>query len=200
MNRPELNVSGLPTVVFGRRSITWWGIIGMMLIEGTMFAMVLASYYYYRTRATGWPPGLMPPALIYGAINTAVFVVSVAPNLWINKLAPKGDLRKVRIGLVIMTAIGIVNIALRVLEFTTLNCQWDANAYASIVWTILGLHSAHLITDWFDTAVLLVLMFRNDLVEGKRFVDVEENAYYWYFVVIAWIPIWFTLYIAPRLF
>jgi cytochrome c oxidase subunit III len=200
MNRPELNVSGLPTVVFGRRSPTWWGIMGLMLIEGTMFAMVLASYYYYRTRTSDWPPGLMPPALIYGIINTTVFVASLAPNYWINKAAPKGDLLKVRLGLLIMTAIGIVNMVLRVFEFKALNCQWDANAYASIVWTILGLHTVHLVTDWFDTVVLLVLMFRNDLVEGKRFVDVEENAYYWYFVVIAWLPIWFTLYIAPRLF
>jgi cytochrome c oxidase subunit I+III len=43
-------------------------------------------------------------------------------------------------------------------------------------------------------------MYRDDLVEGRRFVDVEENAFYWYFVVIAWIPVWFTIYVAPRLF
>ncbi len=200
MSRPQLDVSAVPTVVFGRRSITWWGIVGMMMIEGTMFAIVLACYYFYRTRASGWPPGVQPPALVYGTLNLAVYLASVVPNLWINKIAPRGDLGKVRIGLLIMTAVGVLNIVLRVFEFTALNCQWDANAYASVVWTILGLHSAHLVTDWFDTVVLLVLMFRSDLVEGKRFVDVEENAYYWYFVVIAWIPIWFTLYIAPRLF
>ena len=43
-----------------------------------------------------------------------------------------------------------------------------------------------------------VLMFVGP-IEEKRFVDVEENAVYWYFVVIAWLPIWGVIYWAPRL-
>ena len=45
--------------------------------------------------------------------------------------------------------------------------------------------------------VLCVLMFTGPL-EGTRFVDVSENAMYWYFVVIAWLPIAFVIYLAPR--
>jgi cytochrome c oxidase subunit 3 len=36
-------------------------------------------------------------------------------------------------------------------------------------------------------------------LEGKRFVDVSENALYWYFVVLSWLPIYAVLYLAPRL-
>ena len=36
-------------------------------------------------------------------------------------------------------------------------------------------------------------------IEEKRFVDVEENAVYWYFVVLAWLPIYGVIYWAPRL-
>ena len=36
-------------------------------------------------------------------------------------------------------------------------------------------------------------------VEEQRFVDVEENALYWYFVVLAWLPIYAVIYWAPRL-
>ena len=35
---------------------------------------------------------------------------------------------------------------------------------------------------------------------GKRFVDVSENAFYWYFVVLAWLPIYAVVYLVPRLF
>src|SRR5207248_3812158 len=194
----ELNVSGLPTVVFGHRSLIWWGTIGLMAIEGTMFAIVWISYFYLRTRTTDWPPGLMPPAFLYGAINTALFVVSIVPNQWIKKVAERGELQKVRIGLLIIVATGIVNIVLRAYEFTSLNCQWDANAYASVVWTLLGLHTIHLLTDWFDTCVLAVLFFTGP-VDGKRFMDASENSDYWYFVVLSWIPIWFIIYFVPRL-
>jgi len=193
----ELDVSGLPTVVFGHRSLIWWGTLGMMAIEGTMFAIVLASYFYLRTRVTDWPPGLMPPALLYGVLNTSVFLISIFPNQWIKKVAERGDARLTRIGLVIISSVGVVNIALRWGEFKSLNCQWDANAYASILWTILGLHTVHLLTDWVDTVVLTVLFFTGP-IEGKRFMDASENADYSYFVVFTWLPIWFVLYFAPR--
>jgi hypothetical protein len=49
-----------------------------------------------------------------------------------------------------------------------------------------------------DTGVLTVLMFVGP-IEEKRFVDVSENAMYWYFVVFTWVPIYGVLYWAPRL-
>ena len=48
------------------------------------------------------------------------------------------------------------------------------------------------------SAVLAVLMFTGPL-EERRFVDVSENAMYWYFVVLSWLPIYALIYFAPRL-
>jgi heme/copper-type cytochrome/quinol oxidase subunit 3 len=66
-----------------------------------------------------------------------------------------------------------------------------------VVWLLLGLHTTHLVTDTVDTAVLAVLLFTGPF-EGKRFVDVSENALYWYFVVLSWLPIYVVIYWAPR--
>ncbi len=198
MPRRELDVSDLPTVVFGHRSIIWLGTIGMMMIEATAFALVVASYFYLRTRSNGWPPGLQPPNLLFGTANTLLFLGSLFPNAWTKKRGEAGDLRGAQIGLVVMVLLGLGNIALRWFEFRNLNSTWDANAYASVTWTLLGLHTVHLLTDWFDTAVLTVLMF-SGLAEGKRFMDVSENSDYWYFVVFTWLPIYAVLYFAPRI-
>jgi cytochrome c oxidase subunit I+III len=46
--------------------------------------------------------------------------------------------------------------------------------------------------------VLTVLMFTSR-VEGKRFMDVYENSDYWYFVIWTWLPVYATIYLAPRL-
>jgi cytochrome c oxidase subunit I+III len=62
----------------------------------------------------------------------------------------------------------------------------------------MGLHTFHLVTDVVDTAVLTALMFTAH-VEPRRFVDVNENALYWDFVVLGWLPVYFTIYFAPRL-
>jgi heme/copper-type cytochrome/quinol oxidase subunit 3 len=196
--RPKLDVSQLPDVVFGRRSIMSWGMFGMMLIEGTMFGIVLATYFYLRTRTSDWPPEGYPPVLVWGTINTAIFLLSLIPNVWISKIAEEGDLKKARLGVWIMTLIGVANMVIRVLEFGGLKVHWDTNAYGSILWTTLGLHTAHLITDWYDTLVLLVLLYTGP-IEGRTFMDVSENAEYWYFVVLTWLPVYFVLYFAPRL-
>jgi heme/copper-type cytochrome/quinol oxidase subunit 3 len=67
-----------------------------------------------------------------------------------------------------------------------------------MVWVLLGLHTAHLLTDLGDTLVLTALMFTRH-AKGKRFSDVEDNAFYWNFVVLSWLPIYALLYWAPRL-
>ena len=48
-----------------------------------------------------------------------------------------------------------------------------------------------------DTIVLTVLMFTRH-GHGKRFSDVGDNAFYWYFVVASWLPIYMILYWLPR--
>ncbi len=192
-----LDVSDMPNVVFGIRSVTWWGIIGLMAIEGTVFALMVASYFYLHSRVSSWPPGVLPPDLFWGTLNTGVFLLSLIPNEWYKRRAKKGDLRATQMGLVILTLFGVANLVIRYFELRHLNCDWSLNAYGSAVWMLMGLHVTHLITDWFDTVVLTVLFFTS-MVEGKRFVDAVENADYWYFVVISWIPIYLVIYWAPR--
>ena len=50
-----LDVSTLPTTVFGHRSHMWWGTLGFMLIEGTTLLVCVASYFYLRLNFTTWP-------------------------------------------------------------------------------------------------------------------------------------------------
>lgn len=192
-----LDVSGLPTVVFGTRSVTWLGIMGMMAIEGMVFVLMIASYFYLHSRSVEWPPHRNPPDLFWGTVNLCVFLVSLVPNEWYRRGARKGDLRAVQIGLVILCLFGLANVVVRYFELLHLNTDWSIDAYGSAVWTLMGLHVVHLLTDLVDTIVLTVLFFTS-LVEGKRFMDAAENADYWYFVVVSWIPIYLVIYWAPR--
>ncbi len=94
---------------------------------------------------------------------------------------------------------GILPLIVRVFEFRGLNVRWDSDAYGSIVWLLLGLHTTHLVTDVIDTIVLTALMFTRHGYQGRRFSDVNDNAFYWDFVVISWLPLYFILYWFPRL-
>ena len=77
--RPALDVSGLPSVAFGKSNTTWLGNVLYMMIEGTMFALLFACYFYLRTRASDWPPIQSPPNLNFGVINGIVFLLSIIP-------------------------------------------------------------------------------------------------------------------------
>jgi heme/copper-type cytochrome/quinol oxidase subunit 3 len=192
-----LDISTLPTFAFGHRSPMWWGTMGLMLIEGTVFALAIMSYFYLRSHASAWPMSRFPPELIWGNINTAVMLGSLVPNYFAKQAAERLDLRKVRLWMVVCLLFSVAFLGVRVLEFTALNTRWDSDAYGSVVWMLMGLHTTHLVTDAYDSAVLTTLMYTGPL-EGKRFVDVSENAAYWYFVVLSWLPIYAVVYFGAR--
>jgi heme/copper-type cytochrome/quinol oxidase subunit 3 len=196
-DRRTLDVSRLPTYAFGHRGLIWWGTVGYMVIEGSMFLMVIASYFFLRTRVAEWPPSLSNPNLTWGSINTALLLISLVPNQMTKTAAERLDLGRVRILLSVCLIFGVAFLVVRWFEFTVLGTSWNSNAYGSIVWFILGLHTTHVLTDVADSAVLLALLF-TDHVEPKRMVDASENALYWNFVVASWIPIYLLIYFAPR--
>jgi cytochrome c oxidase subunit III len=191
------DVSALPTYGFGSKSGPWWGAMGFIALEGMGFALAIGAYLYLMATNAQWPMD-PPPDLWIGTAMTVLLVVSVIPNELTNRVARGLNLYWARIGLVVMCVIGTAALVLRGFEFAHLNSKWDVDAYASIVWFILGLHALHLATDLGDTIVLTVLMFTRH-AQPRRFSDVTDNAFYWNFVVIAWLPLYFVLYWIPRL-
>jgi cytochrome c oxidase subunit 3 len=194
-----LDVSTLPPGAFGSRALTFWGTLGIVIIESTVFALAIGAYFFLATRAPSWPPGgVRPPDLGWGTINTLVLLASIIPNELARRAGERVDLRRVRVWMTVCLAFAVAFNAIRIFEFRHLNVWWNRDAYSSIVWMLLALHTTHIVTDFLDSTVLTVLMFKGP-VEEHRFVDVEENAVYWYFVVLAWLPIYGVIYWAPRL-
>ena len=196
-HRSVLDVSTLPDHAFGPRMSMWWGTLGFMTLEGTGFALAAGSYLYLAWLNPQWPLADRPPGLLWGSLVTAVLIFSAWPNQLARMAAKEEDLPRVRRYLVIMSLIGAVPLVFRAFEFGTLYVRWDQNAYGSIIWVLLGLHTAHILTDVIDTWVLTALMFTRH-GHGKRFSDVEDNAFYWDFVWLSWLPIYGLIYWASR--
>jgi cytochrome c oxidase subunit I+III len=135
---------------------------------------------------------------VWGTVNTALILISALPNHLAKKAAEHLQLRKLRLWLGVALSISVAFMAVRVLEFQALNVWWDDNAYGSVVWALIGLHTFHILTDMVDTAVLLAVLFLGPLRES-HFVDASDNCMYWNFVVITWLPIYALVYLAPRI-
>ena len=192
-----LDVGTLPEYGFGHRSLLWWATAAMMIIEGMVFAMVIVSYVYLKGRSPHWPPSGPSPDLLWGTVNTLVLLASALPNQLTKKAAERFDLGGVRLWLSVCLVFAVVFNVIRFIEFQHLNVRWDSNAYGSVVWVLVGFHTVHVLTDLLDSIVLAALMFVGP-VDEHRFVDVSENALYWYFVVLTWLPIYAVVYFGSR--
>ena len=196
--RLALDVAVLPHYGFGHRSVLWWATLCMIAIEGMVFALAITAYLYLKGRVPHWPDGVGVPGLTWGTVNVVIMIASLWPNQLTKRAAERFDRRGVQLWLSICVAFAVAFTAVRFFEFTALRVRWDTNAYGSITWTLLGLHTTHVITDLLDSIVLAAIMFIGP-VDEHRFVDISENAFYWYFVVISWLPIYGVLYFLPRL-
>ena len=92
-----LDVSALAPGAFGYRSLMWWGTAGLIIIEGTAFALTIAAYFYLRTRVPYWPPNVPPPDHLWGAVNTVILLARGIPNEFARRAADRVDLAKVRL-------------------------------------------------------------------------------------------------------
>ncbi len=194
------DLAPLPTYAFGHRSQTWWGIIAFFLIEGTAFALAIAAYFYLMNLEQAWPPPpFLPPDLLAGTLFTVLMLLSEIPNTIAKKAAEREDLKTVQRMLIAASVIGLVLMVLRGFEFASLNVLWYQNAYGSAVWLLLVLHTTHIATDWVDTLVLAALMHTEHGKSGRRMVDCAENAIYWRFVWLVWLPMYALIYWLPRL-
>lgn len=193
-----LDVSRLPDYAFGHRMPIWWGTLGFMAIEGSGFLGIVAVYFYLAGQNPHWPLAVAQPRPAIGTALAVFLLLTEIPNFWVKRASKRLDLRSTRRGVVLMAALGLGALALRAFEFGALNCRWDTNAYGSVVWAVLFLHTTHIVTDLVETCVMAAMTFFGPM-DGRRFVDISENAEYWDFVVLTWLPLYLVLYWVPRM-
>jgi heme/copper-type cytochrome/quinol oxidase subunit 3 len=192
------DLCGLPDSAMGPPNVVWWGNIGFMLIEGTVFLLAIATYLYLQSQSPAWPPaGDKLPDLAWATIFTVGLVASELPNLWVSRKAKANDASGVRRGTLMMAVLGLAFIAVRAFELDHLNIRWDHDAYGSVVWMLMVLHTSHLVTELGETAVQSVWLYTHEIGQDQ-FADVQDNSEYWSFVVLAWVPIYLLIYWVPR--
>src|SRR3954466_13460299 len=109
--RTAVDVSRLPTVVFGAKGLMWWGTMSFMVIEGWTLGLTVMSWFYLRQSSQHWPPLRTPtPSLLIPTINLAILLVSLVPAWWTAQRAKQLDRRGVTIGLGICGALGLITL------------------------------------------------------------------------------------------
>jgi cytochrome c oxidase subunit III len=197
--RGTIDVSSLPTHAYEHRSQLWWGNVVMIMIEGTVLAISVATYFYLRENFTQWPPPPTDlPRLLPGTINTIATIAATIPMVIAHRRTvgdrPKSEVVPM---LWIYLALALVANIARIYEFPALDCKWNEHAYGSVTWTLLGMHWLHLFASWVETLVMAVYLLSHPL-DGKRRVDLNADMIYWYFVVATEVLVYIVIYWTPR--
>jgi cytochrome c oxidase subunit 3 len=203
--RLVIDVSDLPHHEFDTYDPVWWGNNFLLAIESSMFALLIAAYFYLRQNFPQWPPPVAQltapinplPDLGFGTANTALLLLSLIPVVTVDIAARRGNPRRTQVGLTICLLCGLGAIILRSFEFSAIKFYWDSNAYGSIVWFILGMHMLHLITLSCETLLLTIWSFAREF-DMKHRVDMVTLAVYWYWVVGVWLVLYSIVYFTPR--
>jgi heme/copper-type cytochrome/quinol oxidase subunit 3 len=171
----------------------WWAMALVVATEFTLFASLIATYFYLRFRSGSWPPaGIDPPSVTLPLVLTGILVLACMPML--------GAVRASRSGRT-WHAWGLIALALAVqgaylgLQIHLFVGDIDgfsptATAYGSIYFTLLGVHHAHVAVGLLlDAWLLAVLPFG---LTNYRSIAIRVIALYWYFVAATAVLVVFT--------
>ena len=194
-----LDVSHLKPFDISSQAPLWWGQLCIAIIEGTMFGILIAAYFYVRLRVDVWPPpGDQFPHLLLPTLALIPLILSAVPSYFASKAAKENDRGGMIRNLALNIVLAIIFFVMRLFEWHSLNFNWQTDAQGSYVWAFLGLHSFDYIADLAFTFVLLVLVVSGRYAEKQR-LGIHVDTVVWYFLVGIWIPIYIVIYWGPRI-
>jgi cytochrome c oxidase subunit III len=205
--REVMDASKLPAVGFDSKSPLWWGNLLLLMIETAMFGILASLYFSVVQNTNPFPPrrvDRMPvlwdssPDLLIPTIGLLVLIVSILPGIWLDRSGRARNTRSVKIAVLVTLLFNVAAIVIRWFEFDSLHFKWNDNAYGSITWMILGMHMLHLFV-MFAEDVYLTAWTYIERLDDKHALDLTVSAVYWYWIVGIWIPLYFLVYIVPRL-
>jgi cytochrome c oxidase subunit 3 len=193
-NRPPLAVGSI-----GLRSSGFAGMALLIVSEAGVFAYLFFAYYYFSVQPQygPWPPS-GPPSFEYSAPQSAVMLVGSLSMWWANRSAARGDRLMVLLGLLATFILALGFIALQFLDWYAKPYSLATDAYSSFYFIITGVHLTHVV----GGALMIAAVFVWSLFGyfgPVRHAPITITALYWYFLTVAWLWLFFTLYGTPRL-
>lgn len=165
------------------RPTGWWGMALFVTGEATLFGTLFGTYLYLRLQSRQWPPeGVPSPKWVLPLVLTAILVATSLPVHDALASARRGRLGRARVALLVAACIQVAYLAATLTLYVHDLHRFppSGGAYASIYFTLLGAHAAHV-----AAGVLLEVWLFLRLLSGLtryRLVGLQATAFYWYFV------------------
>ena len=181
------------------RPTPWWGMVCLIMTEGTIFAGLIGSYFFLRASSKVWPPpGIEEPKLALSIVFSLVLWGSSIPMLVAERGIRRGRQGALRAGLMLAWLMGAAFLLFTLYDFNDLHFGWRDNAYGSIYYTTVGLHTFHVFVGLMMSIVVQIKAWQRKF-SAERHVTVQVYAMYWHFVDAVWLVVMPTFILSPHL-
>jgi cytochrome c oxidase subunit I+III len=183
-NHPPVDIGGgitLPVYVTGPTSHSWWGMVVLLLVGGTLFACLLFSYFFlwtvnphqwagYAFPSAPWPLGV---AALYAASSGLIAYAGYAlrRGAW-----------PVRLALLGATALLVLALAIDIQAHRQGGLRPQETSHAAVVATVLGLQAVYGVTLVIMALYTLARSFTGKL-DGIRRATYDNTMLLWHFAV-----------------
>jgi cytochrome c oxidase subunit 3 len=197
MPQRTLDASRLPVFSISSDAPLWWGQVFLALVEGTMFCILIAMYFYIRLGMDMWPPpGVQLPTRLMPTLCVALLLLSCIGSYVASEAAKRDDRRKIIIGLGLNLVLASTGMTMRAMDWRLWNFTWNTTAYGSVTWAILFLHTLDVVADMLFTLMLVLIIIAGKCGPKQR-LGVHVDSVVWYFLVGIWIPMYVVVYWGP---
>ena len=189
----EITVETLDPRARERFPIGWWGMGILIASEGTLFAMMIGSYFYLRFRNLHWPPeGVPKPHVLIPLIVLGCLTATAVPMQLASLAGLAGRLRATRRLLVLATVVQAGYFWVEIWQYLgdLHRSTPQRDAYDSIYFTLLGADHAHV-----AVGVLLDLWLLWKLRSGftrYRTAALRAIVFFWHAVIVLTIAVILT--------
>lgn len=189
----------LPVGSAGKHASGWWGLLALIVTEGSLFGYLLFSYFYLASQTTRhWPPEGLPPLIMPG-LNTAILLAS-SGFVWASEHFIRRRQRPWSLAaMAVAVLLGVCFVMIQFGEWDKKAFDLTATLYDSLYFTITGFHLLHVVV---GLVILLLLLLWTALgyFDDRRHAAMTIGGLYWHFVDVVWLFVFTTLYLSPYLF
>jgi len=167
----------------------------LFIVSIVMIFAAFTSAYIVRQAEGNWRVFELPSLFLWSSI---VLVASSGTMQWALMNARKDELERLRLGIGLTLALGLVFLVMQYLGWQALvgmNVHFSfSNPSESFLYVLTGIHAFHLITGIIYLIIVLISAFQ-DRIHSKSIVQMEMCTTYWHFLDGLWLYLYIFLLI-----
>ncbi len=173
----------LPLYASGPASAGWWGMFITMVGDGTAFASLVFSYFFFWTIHADFTAGQPGPGVAWPVAALALFAAAWAALLAARRLNGRGATGGMRLALWASLVLACLGGAAGFLGPWTAGMDPVSHVYPAIVWTLVGWTLVHAAVAVIMQGYCLARSLAGRLTP-EHDIDLHNVVLYWHFLLV----------------